>query len=90
MSYIYQSTDNILWNRDLPATNITTVWILSIGIKEPTTVTQVMKDISSKNLTGKCNSIQSITALRDTNIVRTIIQENISILNKIRNVQAIG
>ena len=33
VSYVSQSTNNIPWNRDFPAINITNVWIIAIGIK---------------------------------------------------------
>ena len=38
MSYISQSTKNISWNHAFTARNSTNLLILSIGIKEPTTV----------------------------------------------------
>ena len=90
MSYISSSTKNISWNRDLSMINRTDVWILIIGIKYPTTVQQVTEDISSQKLTVKYNRIHFIPSHRDKNIVRHNLQENISILNKIRHIQAIG
>ena len=36
MPYISQSKNNSPWNQAFPARNRTNVWILSIGIKEPT------------------------------------------------------
>ena len=65
MSHVSHLKKNIPWNRAFPERNITNVWILSIGIKEPTTVTQVMESISSQQLTWKYNRIQVITPLRD-------------------------
>ena len=41
MSYISQSENNIPYNHELSDRNITTLWILSIVRKEPTTVQQV-------------------------------------------------
>ena len=49
-----------------------------------------MESISSQNIIGKFNSIKVITAHRDKNFVRTTIQENIYIFNKIRHIQALG
>ena len=49
-----------------------------------------MDDISIQKLTGKYNRIHVITVRRDNNIVQTNLQENISIFNKIRHIQAIG
>ena len=43
MSYISQSLNNIPWNNAFPDINSTNVWILRIGIKEPTSVQQVLK-----------------------------------------------
>ena len=89
MYYNSQSTKNIPCNHALPETNGTNVWILIILIKEPKILPQFMEDISSQHLTGKYNRIQFITDLRDKKIVRTNIQENISIFNKIRPIQSI-
>ena len=71
MSYISQSTNNSPWNDKFPDRNRTNVWILSIGIKKPTTVKQVFETISIQQLTGKCNRVHFITSRRDNNIVRT-------------------
>ena len=38
----------------------------------------------------KCNRVHVITACRDKDIITTNIQENSSILNQIRHIQAIG
>ena len=76
MSYISQSTNNILCNLDLPLINMTGVCILSIVRKYPKTVQLVLESISSQKLTRKYNRFHFITLLRGKNIFRTNIQEN--------------
>ena len=49
-----------------------------------------MEDISSQQLTSKCNRDQVIPARRDKNILRTNLQLNRSIFNQIWNIQVIG
>ena len=88
--YISQSTDNSPWNCASHVRNKISVWIFSIGIKEPTTLQQVMEAISSQQLGGKCNKIQVITARRYRNTVRVNIQENRYIFNQIRHIQEIS
>ena len=63
--------------------------ILSIGIKEPTTTQQILEAIPGQQLTVKLNMVHTTAYLRDKNIVRTNIQENRSIFNQIRHIQAI-
>ena len=53
MSFISQSTNNSPWNHALTARYGPSFWILSIGRKEPKTVQQVRKDVSSQQLTVK-------------------------------------
>ena len=72
------------------ARNRTYVWILSNGIKEPTTSQQVLESISSQQLTGKCNRVHIITSRRENDIIITNLQENICIFNQIRHIKAIG
>ena len=90
MSYISHSTYNIPWNHTFPDINRTNFWVLNIGRKEPTTVQQVLEDISSHQLTGKFNRVHVIIAFRKKNISRTNLQENISILNQVRHIQEIS
>ena len=89
MSYISQSTKNNTWDRVFPAINNTSVWILSIGRKEPTTDQQVLEAIKIQKLTVKYNKVCVITDRRYNKIVRTNIQENRYIFNKIRHIQSI-
>ena len=58
----------------------TNIWILSIGRKETTSIQKVLEYIS----------IQKLTACRDKDIIRTNLQENKCIFNKIRHIQVIG
>ena len=51
-----------------PAINRTNTWILSIGIKEPTTVPQFMEVISSQQITGVFIKYRVVTKRRDNNI----------------------
>ena len=51
---------------------------------------QVVQDLSSQQLTGKCNKIQDIKALRDKSILITNLQEHIPIFNQIRHIHTIG
>ena len=90
MPYISQLTNNSSLNHAFPTRNRTTVWILSIGIKKPTTVKQVLEDISIQKLAGKCNRDHVITYTRDKIISRINIQLNRSMLNQISNIQTIG
>ena len=90
MSYISQSTDNIPWNHAFPERNRNNVFILRIGIKEPTKAQQVLEATSSQQLTGKFNRVHVIKSRRYKNMTRKNIQENRSILNQIRHIQAIG
>ena len=90
MYYIFQSTNNTPWDCYFTVINRNNVWILRIGRKEQTTAQQVLEAISSKQLTGKLNRINAITARREKNLVRTNIQENRSILNQIRHIYTIG
>ena len=46
----------------------TNVWIIGIRIKYPTTVQQVMKYVSSQQITGKCNKFHVITDRIDKSI----------------------
>ena len=48
-----------------------------------------MDDISSQQLTVKCNMINVIIACRDNNILHKTIQEKRYIFNQIRHIQAI-
>ena len=45
ISYTSQSTNNSPCNHCFPAINSTNVWILIVGIKEPTTFHRVVEDI---------------------------------------------
>ena len=89
MSYISQSKNNITRDHTFLARNMTNVCILIIVRKEPTTVQQVLESMSSQQLTLKWNKVHVITSLRDKDIVRTNLQENICIFNKIRHIQEI-
>ena len=53
ISYISQSENNSQWNHAFPARNSTNVCILGIGIKELTSVQQVLEAISSQQFAGK-------------------------------------
>ena len=64
----------------------TNVWILNIGKKKPTPVQQILEAISGHKLAIKFNKLHFITARRETGIIRTNLQENRCILNKIRNI----
>ena len=75
MSYISQSENNRPCNHAFPARNRTDVWILRIGRKEPTSEHQVLENIPSQQLTGKCNRIHVKTTRRYKEITRTNIQE---------------
>ena len=50
-TYIYQSNNNIPWNIAFPSRQRTNNWIISIGIKEPTTVQQVIEAVPSNQQT---------------------------------------
>ena len=62
ITYIPQSNRNIPWNRALHSRQRTNFWILSIWIKETTTVKQVMEVVSSQQLTVKFNKVHVIIA----------------------------
>ena len=82
MSYVLQSTNNTPWYRKLPERNRTSLWIIRNKIKEPKSVQKEMESISSPQKTGRCNNIH-------VKMFRKNIQENISIFNQIRHIQAI-
>ena len=75
-TYIYQSNNNIPWNRDLPKRQRTTVWIINIGRKYPTTVQHVIEAVSSQQLLVKCNKFYVITSHRNKSSLKTNLQEN--------------
>ena len=64
MTFITQPNKNIPRNGAFFARKITNVRIPSIGRKHPTTVKQVMEDVSSQQLTGRCNKVRVITSCR--------------------------
>ena len=49
-----------------------------------------MEAVSSQQLPVKYNKVHVITACRDKYIIKTNLQENISIFNQINPIQAIG
>ena len=71
--YVSQSTNNSLCNHAFTVINITNVWVLIIGRKEPIEVTKVMESTSIQQLTGKLNSIRVIKSHKENNIVKTNI-----------------
>ena len=81
MSYISQSTKNIPYNHAFPDRNMNNFCILSIGRKKPTTIQFVLDSRSSQQLTGKFKKVHLIKARRDKDIIRTNLQEYISIFN---------
>ena len=72
MSYISQSENNSPWNHAFTDIKKTNLSILIVGIKEPTTVQQVLEDISSQKLTGKCNRVHVITNRRYEDTIKKI------------------
>ena len=70
MTYIYLSNNNSPCKIALPSRQINNVWVLSIGIKDPTTLQKVVEDVPSQQLTGKCNNIQVIIDQRHKTIMR--------------------
>ena len=70
MTYIYLSNNNSPYKIAFPSRQINNVWVLSIGIKDPTTVQKVVEDVPSQQLTGKCNNIQVIIDQRHKTIMR--------------------
>ena len=90
MSYISQLTNNSPWNHAFSDRNSTNIWILKNGIKKTKIVDEALEAILSKQLIEKFNRVHIITACRDKYIIRTNIQENICVFNKIRHIQAVG
>ena len=90
MPYISKPENNITWNHEFPSRNRKFFWILSIGIKEPTSERQVQEAISSQKLTVKYNRVHIMNAHRDKYIIITNIQENRCIFNQTRHIQETG
>ena len=90
MTYISQSNNNSQQNRAFPEIQRTNAYIISVWIKEPTTVKEAMEAVPSQQLTGKCNKIHVIKSLRDRSILRKNFQRNRSIFNHIRHIQSMG
>ena len=60
MTYVTQSNNNNPLDIDLPARKRANAWILCIVRKDPTTVQQVVEDVSSQQLTEKYNKFHVI------------------------------
>ena len=74
MTYIYQANNNIPWNIALPARQRTNVWIISIVRKYPNTFQQVIEVVSSQQLSGESNKVNTIIAHRGGSILRKTLQ----------------
>ena len=64
--------------------------ILIIGIKETTTMEQVMEAESNKQLTRKYNMVHVITYRGYKSILIKNLQESISVFNEVSHIQEIG